>query len=77
MYFVFRFDANKVDILKTALNFCPATLDHHMHLEKVKNYNSLIDKIRKSVSDVPTSRLVRSVQNWSNRILSILKTEDA
>ena len=45
-------------------------IDHNV---KVKNYNSLINEIRNGVSGVPKSGLVRSVQNRSRRILSVLK----
>ena len=48
-----------------------------MHWEKIKHYNSLIDEIRQGVSHVPKSGLIRSVQNWSSRILSMLKTKGA
>ncbi len=46
-------------------------------LGKVKDYNSLIEEIRKGISRVPLTGVVRSVENWSSRIFSILKTKGA
>ena len=48
-----------------------------MQWDKVKNYDSLIDEIRKGIHRISKVDLVRSVENWSNRILSIFKTKDA
>ena len=44
---------------------------------KVKNYESLSDEIKKSIGRVSKHDLVRSVENWSLRILTILKTKGA
>ncbi|CAF1151578.1 unnamed protein product [Rotaria sordida] len=52
-------------------------IGHNMHWEKVKNYNSLIEEIKQGISRVPKTGVVRSVKNWSSRILSILKTKGA
>jgi hypothetical protein len=49
----------------------------NMHWNKVKDYGSLIDEIKKGISRVPKNELVRSIENWSSRILSILKTKGA
>ncbi|CAM2729276.1 unnamed protein product [Rotaria socialis] len=52
-------------------------IGHNMHWDKVKSYDSLIDEIKKGKSRVPKNDLLRSVQNWSSRIFSILKTKGA
>ncbi|CAM4820023.1 unnamed protein product [Rotaria magnacalcarata] len=52
-------------------------IGHNMHWDKVKSYDSLIDEIKKGISRVPKNDLLRSVQNWSSRIFSILKTKGA
>ena len=45
--------------------------------DKVKNYRSLFDGIKKRYHLGTKSGLIRSVENWSSRILSILKTKGA
>jgi len=46
-----------------------------MQWDKVKNYDSLIDEIRKGILFVPKNDLVHSVKNLSDRILSILQAK--
>ena len=50
-------------------------ITNHMQWSNVKNYDSLIDEIKKGIRRVPTDELARSVESWSQRILSILKTK--
>jgi hypothetical protein len=48
-----------------------------MQCDKIKNYDSLIDEIKKGIRRVIKNDLVRSVENWSHRVLTILKYKDA
>jgi hypothetical protein len=50
---------------------------NNIRWDKVKNYGSLSDEIKKSVGRVSKDDLVRSVENWSRRILTVLKTKGA
>lgn len=50
-------------------------MGQNIHWNKVNSYDSLIHEIKKSVTRVPKDSLVRSVENWSTRILSILRTK--
>lgn len=52
-------------------------IGHNMHWKKVKNYDSLIEEIKQGISRVPLTGVVRSVESWSSRIFSILKTKGA
>jgi hypothetical protein len=52
-------------------------IGNNMHWEKVNNYDSLKDEIAKGIARVSKNSLARSVESWSLRILSILKTKGA
>ncbi|CAF1428140.1 unnamed protein product, partial [Rotaria sp. Silwood1] len=43
-------------------------ITHNMQWNKVKDYDTLIDEIRKGIRRVPKDDLLRSVKNWSCRI---------
>jgi hypothetical protein len=48
-----------------------------MQWDKFKNSDSLIEEIKKGIHHVPKNDLLHSVNSWSRRILSILKTKGA
>ncbi|CAF2837225.1 unnamed protein product [Rotaria sp. Silwood2] len=50
-------------------------ITNNMQWSKIKNYDSLIDEIEKAIRRVPINDLARSVENWSQRILSIFKNK--
>jgi hypothetical protein len=52
-------------------------IGNNMEWDKVNNYDSLTDEIKNGITRVSRNDLARSVQNWSLRILSILKTKGA
>ena len=53
------------------------TIGHNMRWERVKIYGSLIEKIKRGISYVPLNSVLRSAENWSSRMFSILKTKSA
>jgi hypothetical protein len=50
-------------------------IGNRIQWNKVRGYASLADEIGKSIEKVPKTDLVRTVDNWSHRILSILKSK--
>ena len=52
-------------------------ITNNMQWDKVENYDSLINEIRKGIRRVPKDNLVRSIENWSSRILTVLKMKGA
>ncbi len=52
-------------------------ITNNIQRDKVRNHGLLIDEIRKEIHRVSNTDLLRSVENWSHRILLILKTKGA
>ncbi|CAF2099809.1 unnamed protein product [Rotaria magnacalcarata] len=51
-------------------------INHNIHWEKVKNYNSLIEEIKQGVSRVPSTSVVHSVETWSRGVDNIPKNRE-
>lgn len=47
----------------------------NMQWDKVNDYHSLTEEIKRGIRRVPLEDVCRSVQSWSKRILTILKTK--
>ena len=50
-------------------------IGNNMNWKHVHNYETLRQEIKKGIANISRDDLVRSIENWSTRILSIIKTK--
>ena len=51
--------------------------DQRMRWDKVRNYQTLKQEIKRAVPLVPATELANSVESWSRRVLQLLKNKGA
>jgi len=50
-------------------------IGNNMNWKHVHNYETLRQEIKKGIANISRDDLVRSIENWSTRILSIIRTK--
>ncbi len=69
-----RWPANSPDLNMLDYHVWDAVANQ-MQWQNIHDYDSLIDEIERAILRVPLDGLIHSVDNWSHRILTVLKTD--